>query len=72
MYYPKAKQTLMSLAVASACAAFMPAYAQEVASTPGAAATLHDDLGIILQRRAQFFLDGAADALCRRLRVIDP
>lgn len=39
MYYPKAKQTLMSLAVASACAAFMPAYAQEVASTPGAAAT---------------------------------
>jgi len=40
MYYPKAKQTLMSLAVASACAAFMPAYAQEVASTPGAAATI--------------------------------
>jgi len=39
MYYPKAKQTLMSLAVASACAAFMPAFAQEVASTPGAAAT---------------------------------
>ncbi|MEW6761510.1 MAG: TonB-dependent receptor [Pseudomonadota bacterium] len=39
MYYPKAKQTLMSLAVASACAAFMPAYAQQVASTPGAAAT---------------------------------
>ncbi|WP_229408376.1 TonB-dependent receptor [Massilia yuzhufengensis] len=29
----------MSLAVASACAAFMPAHAQEVASTPGAAAT---------------------------------
>jgi TonB-dependent receptor len=39
MYYPKAKQTLMSLAVASACAAFIPAHAQEVASTPGAAAT---------------------------------
>jgi TonB-dependent receptor len=39
MYYPKAKQTLMSLAVASACAAFVPAHAQEVASTPGAAAT---------------------------------
>ena len=32
MYYPKAKQTLMSLAVASACAAFMPAYAQDQAS----------------------------------------
>ncbi|MFC0250968.1 TonB-dependent receptor [Massilia consociata] len=29
----------MSLAVASACAAFAPSYAQEVASTPGAAAT---------------------------------
>jgi TonB-dependent receptor len=38
MYYPKAKQTLISLAVASACAAFMPAHAQEVAATPGAAA----------------------------------
>ncbi len=37
MHYPKAKQTMMSLAVASACAAFMPAYAQEVAPTPGAA-----------------------------------
>jgi TonB-dependent receptor len=34
MYYPKAKQTLMSLAVASACAAFMPAYAQEQAAEP--------------------------------------
>lgn len=33
MYYPKAKQTLISLAVASACAAFMPAYAQEQADT---------------------------------------
>ena len=39
MYYPKAKQTLMSLAVASACAAFIPAHAQEVASTPGVAST---------------------------------
>jgi len=29
MYYPKAKQTLMSLAVASACAAFVPAHAQD-------------------------------------------
>ncbi|MEW7849555.1 TonB-dependent receptor [Massilia aurea] len=36
MYYPKAKQTLISLAVASACAAFMPAFAQEAASTPPA------------------------------------
>ncbi|WP_312513545.1 TonB-dependent receptor [Massilia sp.] len=34
MYYPKAKQTLMSLAVASACAAFVPAYAQEQAAEP--------------------------------------
>lgn len=33
MYYPKAKQTLISLAVASACAAFMPAFAQEAADT---------------------------------------
>jgi TonB-dependent receptor len=40
MYYPKAKQTLMSLAVASACAAFMPAYAQEAAATANAAATV--------------------------------
>jgi TonB-dependent receptor len=32
MVYPKAKQTLISLAVASACAAFAPAYAQEQAS----------------------------------------
>ncbi|MEG2902146.1 MAG: hypothetical protein RR983_17775, partial [Massilia sp.] len=36
MYYPKAKQTLISLAVASACAAFMPAFAQEAASMPPA------------------------------------
>jgi len=34
MYYPKATQTLISLAVASACAAFMPAFAQEGASAP--------------------------------------
>jgi TonB-dependent receptor len=33
MYYPKAKQTLMSLAVASACAAFMPAHAQDASGT---------------------------------------
>lgn len=33
MYYPKAKQTLMSLAVASACTAFMPAFAQEQAQS---------------------------------------
>ena len=39
MHYPKAKQTLMSLAVAGACAAFMPAMAQEVVATPGAATT---------------------------------
>lgn len=46
MYYPKAKQTLMSLAVASACAAFIPAYAQEAAPTPGATtATTSDPLG---------------------------
>ena len=37
MYYPKATQTLMSLAVASACAAFMPAFAQEQATTPTSA-----------------------------------
>ena len=39
MHYPKANQTLMSLAVAAACAALAPAHAQEVAAaaTTGAA-----------------------------------
>ena len=37
MVYPKAKQTLISLAVASACAAFAPAYAQDQASPPAEA-----------------------------------
>ena len=39
MHYPKANQTLMSLAVAAACAALAPAHAQEVATaaTTGAA-----------------------------------
>lgn len=37
MYYPKAKQTLISLAVASACAAIVPAFAQAQADTPTSA-----------------------------------
>ena len=37
MYYPKAKQTLISLAVASACSAFVPAFAQAQADTPTSA-----------------------------------
>jgi TonB-dependent receptor len=39
MYYPKAKQTLMSLAVASACAAYLPATAQDQAASPSSAST---------------------------------
>jgi hypothetical protein len=34
MHYPKANQKLMSLAVAAACAALAPAYAQEVFRYP--------------------------------------
>jgi len=39
MYYPKAKQTLISLAVASACSAFIPAFAQSQATAPAETAT---------------------------------
>lgn len=39
MYYPKAKQTLISLAVASACSAFIPAFAQDQATPPADTAT---------------------------------